>query len=251
MCYRQGLAELVQRHKTDSGGILSGSGRRGKQQLLIGTALSTNFGGILWNEISDRARDTAVTDAIEKVQHDMDTLSNYTAVFVEKIKTRFNKECLIQMAITELGLGIAGYDAAIWRLVIGHCPTPPLLTANGCRHIWTRWMQELPHAFPFGDKVLSELPASYCLDRTLFLPLPLALLAQAYHLYNLQDFPVSGPQGKPIYLRSADASTLASPRTRGRTHSWTRMRFGGVGLTYLCVLLYARRDFVTSCVAAL
>ncbi len=112
------------------------------------------------------------------------------------------------MAIAELGSQITSYDAAIWRLVSGHLLTPPLLTAEGRHRIWTRWTKELPRALPFGEEVLSELPASYRLeDGTLLLHLP--LLDQAYHLHNLQDFPVASPLGKPVYLRSDDVNTLA------------------------------------------
>ncbi len=63
----------------------------------------------------------------------MALLRNYTAVFTAKIRTRFDKEFLIQSAITKLVSHIASYDAAIWRLVSGHRLTPPLLTAEG-RH---------------------------------------------------------------------------------------------------------------------
>ena len=72
-------------------------------------------------------------DAIEKLQDDMALLRNYTAVFAAKIQTRFDKEILIQAAITELGSHITSYDAVIWRLVSGHRLTPPLLTSEG-RH---------------------------------------------------------------------------------------------------------------------
>ena len=119
----------------------------------------------------------------------MALLRNYTAVFAAKIRTRFDKEFLIQSAITELGSHIASYDAAIWRLVSGHRLTPPLLTAEGRHHIWTRWTKKLPRALPFGEEVLSELPASYHLkDGTFFLHLRLPLLDQAYHLYNFSGF---------------------------------------------------------------
>ena len=182
-----------------TGGTSSGSARTEKRQLLIGAALGTVFGGILWNEISDWVQDTTATDAIEKLQEDMALLRNYTAVFAARIRTRLDKEFLIQSVITELGSHIASYDAAIWRLVSGHRLTPPLLTAE-CRHrIWTRWTKELPHALPFGEEVLLELPASYRLeDGTLFLHLHLPLLDQTYHLYNVQYFPVYGPLGKPF-----------------------------------------------------
>ena len=53
------------------GGTRSGSVRREKRQLLIGAALGTVFGGILWNEISDWVQDTTATDAIERLQEDM------------------------------------------------------------------------------------------------------------------------------------------------------------------------------------
>ena len=43
------------------GGTRSGSAKREKRQLLIGAALGTVFGGILWNEISDWVQDTTVT----------------------------------------------------------------------------------------------------------------------------------------------------------------------------------------------
>ncbi len=96
------------------------------------------------------------------------------------------------------------------RLVSGHHLTLPLLTAGGRHRIWQRWTQELPRALPFGEEVLSELPASYRLEGgTLFVHLHLPLLHQAFHLYHLQDFPVSGPLGKPVFLRSDDARTLA------------------------------------------
>ena len=116
----------------------------------------------------------------------MALLRNYTAVFAAKIRTRFDKEFLIQSAITELGSHIASYNAAIWRLVSGHCLTPLLLTAEGRHRIWTRWTKELPRAPPFGEEVLSELPASYRLEGgTFFIHLHLPLLDQAQHLYNL------------------------------------------------------------------
>ncbi len=182
-----------------TGGTPCGSDRSVKRQLLICAALGTVLRGILWNEIFDWERDTTATDAIEKLQEDMDVLRNYTAVFAAKIRTRFDKEFLIQAAIVELGSHIVSYDAAIWRLVSGHHLTPPFLTAEGRNRIWTRWMKELPRALPF--EVVSELPASYRLeDVTLSLHLPLPLLDQAYHLYNLKDFPVSGPLGKPVFL---------------------------------------------------
>ncbi len=190
-------------------GTHSGSGRREKRQLLIGAALGIVFGGILWNEISDWVQDTTATDGIKKLQEDMAVLRNYTAVFTAMIQTRFDKEFLIQSAITELGSHIASYDAAIWRLVSGHRLMSPLLTTEGRHRIWTRWTKELPRALPFGEEVLSELPASYRLEDGIFyLHLHLPLLDQAYHLYNLQDFPVSGPLGKPVYLRSDDTDTL-------------------------------------------
>ncbi len=47
--------------------------------------------------------------------------------------------------------------------------------------------------------IISRQPSSgsYRLeDGTLFLHLHLPLLDQAYHLHNLQDFPVAGPSGK-------------------------------------------------------
>ncbi len=235
-------------------GTRSGSGRREKRQLLIGAALGTVFGGILWNEISDWVQDTTATDAIEKLQEDMAVLRNYTAVFEAKIRTRFDKEFLIQSEITELGSHIASYDTAIWRLVSGHRLTPPLLTAKGRHRIWTRWTKELPRTL-FGEKVLSELPASNRLeDGTLYLHLHLPLLDQAYHLYNLQDFPVSGPLGKPVYLRSDAADTLAvseDARTYALLDPEDLQGCLTIGQSYLCVLPYARRDFTTSCVAAL
>ncbi len=238
-----------------TGCTCSGSGRREKRQLLIGTALGTVFGGILWNEISDWVQDTMVTDAIEKLQEDMAVLRNYTAVVAAKIRKRFDKEFLIQSAITKLGSHIASYDTAIWRLVSGYRHTPPLLTAEGCHRIWTRWTKELPCALPFGEEVLSELPASYSLeDGTLYLHLHLPLLDRAYHLYNLQDFPVSGPLGKPIYLRSDDTDTLAVSEDARMYALLDPEDLRGcltIGHSYLCVLPYARRDFTTSCVAAL
>ncbi len=90
-----------------TGDTRSGSDRRKKQQLLIGAALGTVFGDILWNEISDWVQDTTATDAITRLQEDMAVLRNYTAVFVAKIRTRLDKEFLIQSAITELGSHIA------------------------------------------------------------------------------------------------------------------------------------------------
>ncbi len=89
------------------GGTRSGSAKREKRQLLIGAALGTVFGGILWNEISDSVQDTTATDAIEQLQEDMALLRNYTAVFAAKIWMRFDKEFLIQSVITELGSHIA------------------------------------------------------------------------------------------------------------------------------------------------
>ncbi len=103
----------------------------------------------------------------------------------------------------------------------------PLLTDEGRHRIWTRWTKELPRALPFGEEVLSELPASYRLeDGTLYLHLHLPLFDQAYHLYNLQDFPVFGPLGKPVYLRSTDTDTLAVSDD-ARMRSWIRRTCGG------------------------
>ena len=62
-----------------------GTYRRAKRQLLIGAALGTVSGGILWNELSDWVRDTTAMDAIERLQEDMAVLRNYTAVFAAKI----------------------------------------------------------------------------------------------------------------------------------------------------------------------
>ncbi len=93
----------------------SRSSRMGKRQQLISAALGTVFWDILWNKISDWTHDSTAWDAIEKLQQDMDTLSNYISVFEEKIKTRFDKDFLIQAAIAELGLHITSYDAATWR----------------------------------------------------------------------------------------------------------------------------------------
>ncbi len=90
-----------------TGGTHSRCGRREKWHLHIVAALGTKFGGILWNEISDWVQDTTATDAIEKLQEDMAVLRNYTAVFEAKIRTRFDKEFLIQSEITELGSHIA------------------------------------------------------------------------------------------------------------------------------------------------
>ncbi len=185
----------------------------------------------------------------------MAVLRHYTAVFAAKIRTRFDKEFLIQSAITELGSHIASYDTAIFRLVSGLRLMPPLLTAEDRHRIWSRWTKELPRALPFGEEVLSELPASYRLeDGTLFLHLHLPLPHQAYHLYNLQDFPVSRPLGKPIYPRSGDADTLAvseEARTYVLLDPEDLQGCLTIGHSYLCVLLYARRDFTTSSVAAL
>ena len=238
-----------------TGGTRRGSFKRENRQLLIGAALGTVFGGILWNEISDWVQDTTATDAIERLQEDMALLRNYTAVFTAKVRTRFDKEFLIQSAITELGSHTASYDAAIWRLVSGHRLMPPLLTAEGRHHIWTKWTKELPRALLFGEEVLSELPASYRLEGgTLFLHLTLPLLDQDYHLYNLQDFPVAGPSGKPVYLRSDAADTLAVSEDARMYPLLEPEDLRGclaIGHSYLCVLPYARRDFTTSCVAAL
>ena len=124
---------------------------------------------------------------------------------------------------------------------------------EGRQRIWTRWTKKLPRALPFGEEVLSELPASYRLeDGTLFLHLH--LLDRAYHLYNLQDFPVAGPLGRPVYLRSAAANTLAvseDARTNALLEPEDLRGCLTIGHSYLCVLPYARRDFTTSCVAAL
>ena len=69
-----------------------------------------------------------------------------------------------------------------------------------------------------GGKVLSELPYSYRLeDKTLFLHLHLPLLDQAFHLYNLQDFPISGPLGKPVFSLPTPALRRC-PRTRGHMY---------------------------------
>ncbi len=68
-------------------------------------------------------RDTTATDAIEKLQEVMDILHNDT-VFAAKIRTRFDKEFLMQAALTELGSQIASYD-------MGHLETgqwPPYAT---------------------------------------------------------------------------------------------------------------------------
>ncbi len=204
-----------------------------------GSCLSV-FGGILWNKISDWVLDNAATDAIKRQQEDMATLRKYTAVFAEKIRTRFNKEFLIQAAITELSLHIASYDAAIWRLVSGHRLTPPLLTAEGRHHICTRRTKELPRVLPFREEVLSELPASYRLeDGTLFLHLHLPLLDQAYHLFHLQDFPISGPFGKPVFLWSANASTFAvseDARMYALLEPEALPGYLSIGHSYLCVL---------------
>ncbi len=91
------------------------------------------FGLILWNEISDWEQDTTSTDAMEKLQDDMAVLRNYTVIFAVKIRMRFDKEFLIQAAITELGSHVASYDVAIWRLVSGHCLTLLLLTSEDRR----------------------------------------------------------------------------------------------------------------------
>ncbi len=108
---------------------------------------------------------------------------------------------------------------------------------------------------PFGDEVLSELPASYRLeDGILFLQLHLPLLDSAFHLYNLQDFLVSGPLGKPVYLRSTDASTLAvseEARTYALLDPEELRGCLTIGHSYLCVLPYAQQNFATSCVTAL
>ena len=78
---------------------------------------------------------------------------------------------------------------------------------------------------PFGEEVLSELPASYRLeDGTLFLHLHLPLLDQAYHLYNLHDFPVSGPLGKLSFFTLPMPALCLFPMTQGqgRMRSWIR-----------------------------
>ncbi len=83
-----------------------------------------------------------------------------------------------------------------------------------------------------GGKVLSELPYSYRLeDKTLFLHLHLPLLDQAFHLYNLKDFPISGPLGKPVYLWSTDASTSAVSNDT-RTYIRALGRGGASGVPY-------------------
>ncbi len=227
-----------------TGDTLKGTDKRAKRQLLFCAALGTVLGEILWNKISDWMRYTTATDAIEKLREDTAVLRNYIAVFTEKIKTRFDKEFLIQAAIAELGAHIASHDLAIWRLVNGHRLTPPLLTAEGRHHIWVRWTRELPRALPFGEEVLSELPASYHLeDGNLFIHLHLPLLNQACHLYNLQDFPVSGPLGKLVFLCSDDASTLAvsvETRTYALLHPEALRGCLNIEQSYLCVLSYVR-----------
>ncbi len=225
-----------------TGDTHSGSDRREKRQLLIGAALGTVFGGIIWNEISDWVQDTMATDAITRLQGNMAVLRNYTTVFAAKIRTRFDNEFLIQSVITELRSHIASCDAAIWRLVSGHRLAPPLLTAEGLHRIWTRWTKELPRPLPFGEEVLSDLH------------LNLPLLDQACHLYNFQGFPLSGPLGKPVYLRSTDADTLAvseDARTYMLLEPEALRGCLTIGHSYLCMLPYARRDLTTSCVAAL
>ena len=68
----------------------------------------------------------------------MVVLCNYTAVFAANIRTRSDKEFIIQAVITELGSHITSYDTAIWRLVSGHRLMPLMLIAE-CRHrIWMR-----------------------------------------------------------------------------------------------------------------
>ncbi len=84
-------------------GTHSGSSKRAKRQLLFGAALDTFFGGILWNGISDWAQDTTATDTIKRLQEDMAVLRNYRAVFAANIRTRFDKEFIIQAVNTELG----------------------------------------------------------------------------------------------------------------------------------------------------
>ncbi len=70
----------------------------------------------------------------------------------------------------------------------------------------------------------------------------------------MQDFPVAGPSGKPVYLHSHDADTLAVSED-ARTYALLEPEDLRGCLTiehsYLCVLPYARRDFTTSCVEAL
>ncbi len=178
----------------------------------------------------------------------------HMVVFASMIK-RFDKEFLIQAAIAEMGSHIASYDAAIWRLVSGHRLTPPLLTVEGRSRIWTKLTTELPRALPFGAEILAELPASYRLeDRILFLHLYIPLLDLAFHLYNLQDFPVSGSLGKPVFLLSTDASTLAvseDTRTHALLDPEERRGCLTIGHSYLCVLPYARPALPSPCVAAL
>ncbi len=243
------------RSRKQTGGTHSGSCKMVQRQMPIGADLGTVFGSIQWNEISDWVSDSTGTDAIEKLKEDMDLLRDYTAVFAAKIQNRFNNESLIQATIVELGSHIASYDTAIWRLVSGHLLLPLLLSAEGRHRIWTKWTRELPCVLPFGEEVLLELPASYCLeDGTLFLHLHLPLLDQAFHLYNLQDFPVSGPQGKPIFVQPDDANTMAVSKDARMYALLDPENLWGcltIGHSYLCVLPYARQEFATSCIAAL
>ena len=102
------------------GGTRSLSVKREKRQLLIGAALGTVFGGILWNEISHWVQDTTATDAIERLKEDMALIRNYTAVFAAMIQMRFDKEFHIQSMITELGSHIASYDLEVGQWAPSH-----------------------------------------------------------------------------------------------------------------------------------
>ncbi len=87
------------------GGTRSGSANREKRQLLIGAALGPSLGA------SSGTRSATGSRILQRrLQEDMALLRNYTAVlavFAAKIRTRFDKEFLIQSAITELGSHIA------------------------------------------------------------------------------------------------------------------------------------------------
>ncbi len=66
--------------------------------------------------------------------------------------------------------------------------------------------------------------------------------------------PFLDPRGSPSFFVLPTPAPWLSPRTRGRTCFWTRRCFGGalpIGHCYVSVLPHARRDFATSCVAAL
>ncbi len=83
----------------------------------------------------------------------------------------------------------------------------------------------------------------------LFLHLHLPLLDHAYHLFNLQDFPVASPKGKHIILQTTDA--VADNATTYALNAEALRRYYTIGNSYLSVLPYARHNFWGTCVKGL